>query len=84
MQNRKHKSLFTSCKDLVMSRSKYYLSLLVMLSHQSTGFGVGDQGNALTQNGVETSMSVTDVSTPLRIHQYNLTQWSVYTLGRST
>jgi hypothetical protein len=49
----------------------------VMLSDQSSAFETDYQGNVRTTNGVETSVTLTDVSTPFRLEQSKPTKQSV-------
>jgi hypothetical protein len=57
-------------------------SSCVMLSDQSSAFGVDEQGSLVKTNGVETSVTKRDVSTPFWIRQLNSTASA--TQSRST
>ncbi len=69
------------CRELQV---KHMFTPSVMLSDPSITFGGHSQGGVVTVNGVETFLTVRDVSTPFRLKQLKLTRQQAFTQGRST
>jgi hypothetical protein len=78
----KRSSNFADGASFICGSSRLFFP--VMLSDLMRSFEVHSQGSLITQNGVETSFMVADVSAPFWIHHLKLTEHSAYTRGRST
>ena len=83
MQRKTPNRLFADYKNSVICKSTSCSPFYVLLSDQSSAFGVGCQGNILTPNGVEIFINDKDVLTPFGVKQLKLNEPLVYIEGRS-
>jgi hypothetical protein len=67
-----------------MPKVNAIITACVMLSDQSSSLEIDEQGSAITENEVETSHTVTDVSASLKSEQLKLNQLRTFPKGRST